>query len=333
MNIALLGYGSIARKHVEAIQGLQGTAEGRDLRLYGVMGRLEEPTADFAREFGLALATTDLDEALADPAVDVVIVCSPTDLHADQTARALRAGKHVLCEIPLATSLGDTDRLIALADEVGRRLMVCHTQRYFPALIEARRLIAAGDLHPHAIVSRYMFARRKNVNWTGRERSWTDNLLWHHGCHAVDAALWLLGATEAETVAQVALPGGDLDIPMDLTVAMRTPRDQVATVAMSYNTHIPLHDYLIIGEESTILFDNGRLRDKDRTLVEGRGEDFDDPIARQDAEFFAAIREGREPAVSGHAVRPAMAALQAAQDTLDARRRALGPEARHPRLP
>jgi 2-hydroxy-4-carboxymuconate semialdehyde hemiacetal dehydrogenase len=336
VNVALLGYGSIARSHVEAIQGLQ--AAGQELRLYGVMGRLAEPTEEFAREFGLAKATTDLDDLLADPQVEVVIVCSPTDLHAEQTERALRAGKHVLCEIPLAVSLADTDRLIALADEAGRRLMVCHTQRYFPALVEARRMIAAGELHPHAIVSRYMFPRRENVNWTGRRRSWTDNLLWHHGCHAVDAALWLLGVAdrgeEVEVVAQVALPGGGLEIPMDLTVALRTPRDQLATVAMSYNTHLPLHDYLVIGEETTVLFADGELRDRERTLVaKAEGGDLDGPVARQDAEFFAAVRDGREPAVSGRAVRPAMAALQAAQDTLDARLRTLGPDARHPRLP
>jgi 2-hydroxy-4-carboxymuconate semialdehyde hemiacetal dehydrogenase len=167
-----------------------------------------------------------------------------------------------------------------------------------------------------------------------RHRSWTDNLLWHHGCHAVDAALWLLGAESVEVVAQVALPGGDLAIPMDLTVAMRTPRDQLATVAMSYNTHIDVHDYLVIGEETTVLCADNQLRDKDRVLVPATERSgLDDSIARQDAEFFAAVREHREPAVSGRAVRPAMAALQAAQDTLDARLRALGPAARHPRLP
>lgn len=334
MNIGFLGYGSIAHAHARAIAALRATPEHHDLQLYSVMGRLPEPTADFAREYGMATATTDLDALLADPALDAVVVCSPTDLHAAQTERALRAGKHVLCEIPLATSLADTDRLIALADETGRRLMVCHTQRYNPALVEARRMIAAGELHPHAIVSRYMFHRRANINWMGRERSWTDNLIWHHGCHAVDAALWLLGAAAEEVVAEVALPGADLGIPMDLTIAMRTARDQLATVAMSYNTHFNVHDYLVIGEETTVLFADNQLRDNERVLVPATdATGLDAGIARQDAEFFAAVREGREPAVSGRAVRPAMAALQVAQDALDARLRALGPDARHPRLP
>lgn len=336
MKIGFLGYGSIARSHARAIEALR--AAGDDLQVHSVMGRLQEPTTAFAQEFGATLATTDLDELLADPALDAVIVCSPSDAHAAQTERALRAGKHVLCEIPLALSLAETDRLTALADSVDRRLMVCHTQRYYPSLIEARRLIAAGELHPHAIVSRYMFGRRENVNWQGRQRSWTDNLLWHHGCHAVDAALWLLGAAdrgeEVETSAQLALPGGNLGIPMDLTVTMRTARDQLATVVMSYNITFQVHDYLIIGEERTIVFDDGLLRDNERVLVDKADRDgVNAPIPRQDAEFFAAIRENREPAVSGRSVRPAMAALQAAQDSLDARLAALGADARHPQMP
>lgn len=338
MNIATLGYGSIARSHVRAIQALAATPEWVDLRFYGVMGRLADATADFAREFGATVATDNLDELLADPALDAVIICSPSGAHAAQAERALRADKHVLCEIPLALSLAEADRLGALADEVDRRLMVCHTQRYYPALVEARRRIATGELHPHAIISRYMFGRRENINWQGRQRSWTDNLLWHHGCHAVDAALWLLGCADrdevVEVVAEVALPGGNLGIPMDLTVAMRTARDQLATVAMSYNIAFPVHDYLIIGEETTILFDDGVLRDKDQILVDkAEREGVNAPIPQQDADFFAAIRDHREPAISARSIRPTMAALQAAQDSLDARRAALGADAQHPQLP
>ena len=318
LNVAVVGYGSIAREHALAITALQETPEGRGLRLYGVAGRLREPSEGFAREFGMVRATTDLGELLEDPAVDAVVVCSPTDLHAEQTEAALRAGKHVLCEIPLATSLDDADRLIALADEVDRWLMVCHTQRYHPALSEARRMVVAGELRPLSIVARYLFRRHENVNWMGRRRSWTDNLLWHHGCHAVDTALWLLDATDADVAARIAPPGGPLGIPMDVGLALRTARDQIATVALSYNSHLPVHDYLLIGEETTVLFADDRLVGPDGVIVEGQGGlTSRDAIRRQDAEFFAAVREGREPAVSGRAVRPALAALQVAQDGLD----------------
>jgi 2-hydroxy-4-carboxymuconate semialdehyde hemiacetal dehydrogenase len=124
---------------------------------------------------------------------------------------------------------------------------------------------------------------------------------------------------------------------------MRTPRDQLVTVSMSYNTHIPLHDYLVIGEETTVLFEIpvssgssgvGQLRNDEKVLVQPQQHSgVDHPIARQDQEFFAAVRDRREPAVSARRARPAMVALQATQDGLDARRRALGAQARHPRLP
>jgi 2-hydroxy-4-carboxymuconate semialdehyde hemiacetal dehydrogenase len=338
VNIGIIGYGSIAQDHAWAVRALQAASNANDLRLTAVMGPHHEPTDAFRREFGMETATTDLDVFLAVPGLDAVIVCSPSPAHAGQVERALRAGKHVLCEIPLALSLAETDRLTALADEVDRRLMVCHTQRYGPAMVEARRRIAAGEMHPHAIVARYMFGRRENVNWRGRRRTWTDNLLWHHGCHAVDASLWLLGVPErgetVETVAQVALPGADLGIPMDLSLVMRTPRDQIVTVAMSYHTHIPVNDYLIIGESTTFLIEDRVIRDRDTVVLEAGPQDPSDvesSIARQDAEFFASISEGREPAVSGRSVRPAMAALQVAQDSLDARLAALGEDAQHPR--
>jgi 2-hydroxy-4-carboxymuconate semialdehyde hemiacetal dehydrogenase len=311
VRLGFVGYGSIARQHARALQRLP------EVQLAGVMGRVEASAAEFAAEFGLGSVTTDLDALLEQADLEGVVICSPTDLHAAQTEQALRAGKHVLCEIPLATSLTDVDRLIALADQVDRRLMVCHTERYYRALLEARRQITSGALHPLSIVSRYMFYRRENVNWVGRRRSWTDNLLWHHGCHAVDAALWLLGADQVEVAAEVAAPSGQLGIPMDLAIAMRTPRDQIVSVAMSYNTHLPLHDYLIIGEETTLLFSDGELRSRDGVLVPRQDlQDLTEPIMDQDGEFLAAVREGREPAVSGRSVRPAMAALQQVQATL-----------------
>ena len=115
MNVAFIEYGGIAREHALALHRIGRAPDGDSVSIVGVMGRLPEPTHAIAEEFGAALSTTDLDELLADPRVDAVIVCSPTVLHVQHTERVLRAGKHVLCEIPLATSLAETDRLIDLA--------------------------------------------------------------------------------------------------------------------------------------------------------------------------------------------------------------------------
>jgi 2-hydroxy-4-carboxymuconate semialdehyde hemiacetal dehydrogenase len=100
VNVAILGYGAIAREHALALNRIGPGPTGMRVNLTAVMGRLPAPTRAFAEEFGATRATTDLDELLADPHVEAVLVCSPSDVHAEQTERALRAGKHVLCEIP-----------------------------------------------------------------------------------------------------------------------------------------------------------------------------------------------------------------------------------------
>lgn len=318
MKIALIGSGSIAGEHAAAIRVLHASPAWRELEIAAVVGRREEEAAAFARDWELPLGTTAIDRVLDDSAIEAVIVCSPTDAHADHTARALRAGKHVLCEIPLATSLAETDALIALADETGKRLMVCQTQRYFRPLIEAKRMIDAGELTVTAIVSRYLFNRRDRMNWKGRNRSWTDNLLWHHTCHALDATIWLLGATEVAASGQIAAPDPETGIAMNVAIALRTPANQIATVATSYHALLPRHDYLLIGKETSVEFVGGELRGASGVLVHSPGPDpLPDALPRQNAEFFAAIREGREPAVSARSVRPAMAVLQQLQDRLD----------------
>jgi 2-hydroxy-4-carboxymuconate semialdehyde hemiacetal dehydrogenase len=314
VKLGLVGYGSIARAHVQALAG-------EPVTWAWVMGRVPEAAAAFASEFGIPLATGDLSEALRDPTVEAVVITSPSDLHAQQAEEVLRAGKHALVEIPLATRLGDADRLAALARANDRRLMACHTQRYYPTLLEARRYVAEGRLHVYHVSTRYGFLRRENVNWAGRRRSWTDNLLWHHGCHAVDTSLWLLGADEATVQSQTALPSGPLDIPMDLDILMRTPSDQLLAVSMTYNSRLSFNEYLLIGEETTLLVTSNRLESPDGVLLESsdRSGPSNSPILAQDREFLAAIRENREPALGVAAIRPAMAVLQAVQDQFEAR--------------
>src|SRR5215212_6939670 len=319
LKVAILGYGAIAREHALSLRRIGQGPINFKINLSGVMGRLPAPTRAFADDFGATLATTDLEELLAVAGIEAVIVCSPTDLHAVQTERALRSGKHVLCEIPLATSLAETDCLIDLAERSGLRLMVCHTQRYSAPLIEARRMIASREVRPRAMVSRYLLDKRENISWTGRRRSWTDNLLWHHGCHAVDAALWLLGTEATDVTARAAPPDPRLGIPMDLSILLRTAHDQVVTVVMSYRPLPPVQDYVVNADETTLVYANDELRDHRRVLVPTAYHgDFDTTaIGREDADFITSILTANVPVTSARSVRPAMAALQAAQDDLD----------------
>jgi 2-hydroxy-4-carboxymuconate semialdehyde hemiacetal dehydrogenase len=314
MNIVLFGTGAIAREHVLAIRALQ--ASRPDLHLYGAYSPRSGSAAAFAAEHELPRATDDPRVFLDDPAVEVVLVCSPSAIHAVQTRAALDAGKHVLCEIPVALTLAEAIELRDVANRQQRTLMVAHTNRYSPPLRALRDRVTRGDLHPTAIVARYLFLRRSNTGWTGRQRSWTDNLLWHHGGHAVDLCCWLLGARETgvvSVVSEVAPPHPELGIPLDLSLIVRTAEGRLATIAMSYNSETALHDYTVIGQEATFRVTPAELRNGAGEVVIAHDLTVN-PILAQDADFFDAIRSGAPAPIDVDAILPSLTALQRAAD-------------------
>jgi 2-hydroxy-4-carboxymuconate semialdehyde hemiacetal dehydrogenase len=309
LRLSCIGYGAIARVHA-------GLFRREGIGLETVVGRVAEDTAAFAAEFGFKRSAMDL-EVLESDDSDAVVITSPSDLHYEHAKRALRAGKHLLAEIPLAMSYGEGLELEELARRQGKTLMVAHSRRFISSLAALRERAAGGSLRVHHLVGRWGIPRRSNVGWTGRPRSWKDNLLWHHGCHLVDFALWFLQATEVEVLAQVSRPDQRTGIPMDLDILLRTPTEQLIALSLTFNTHMRLEEYLVVGEEETLRFDQGRFYGPS-----GPRQDLEREVANymqasweaQDREFLAALREQRPPSVSGADVLPALAVLQRIQD-------------------
>ena len=114
-----------------------------------------------------------LDELLEDPQIDVVDICLPTSMHVDSALRALRAGKHVFLEKPIALSLRDADRLIAAAERANRQFMVAHVLRYFPEFALVKKLVDEGEhgpvlaAHFKRIIARPAWWDRRTCRATG----------------------------------------------------------------------------------------------------------------------------------------------------------------------
>jgi len=274
-----------------------------------------EALEPFADEFGYRRAMSDLHEALQDPDLDAVVICTPNALHASQSAAALRADKHVLCEIPLALGLNDGRKLARLAKERDLRLMVCHTERFRSGRIELAERIASGALHPSHVVARFHMLRRGELQTDPQREGWIDNLLWHHGCHTVDAVLSLLGETQAlDLHAQFGPPWPGLDLPIDIDMQWHTPSDVLVNITLSHNAHWSAHDYRFLCLEDTVVCDHGTLRNNKGVLMQR-----DERLAsnmRQTQEFVNAVRKGREPLVSGEVALPTLRILQKAWDML-----------------
>lgn len=294
MKVALAGEGAIARKHAAAI----GNIEGVEIAV--LAGENEEDTRVFAEESGIPHWTLDLDDAIGHPGVAAVLLATPTPLHASQAMQCLNAGKHVLVEIPMADNLADSEALVVKQKETGLTAMVCHTRRFNPGHHWLHRRIVAGELTLQHLVVETFFFRRENKNALGKPRNWTDHLLWHHACHAVDLFGYQTGAPITDVWAQQGPPHPDLGISMDMTVGLRNDRGQLCSLAMSFNNDGPL------GTWFRYICDNGTYVARYDDLVDGWDEPVDlsevpgpaDGIERQDREFFTAITENREPNAS-----------------------------------
>jgi 2-hydroxy-4-carboxymuconate semialdehyde hemiacetal dehydrogenase len=302
MKICLAGTGAMGEIHVKALKKIDG------VEVVSVAGRTENGVKEFAAKWNIPHSSTNLEECIDRPGIDAVILTTPSDQHHDQTVLALRKGKHVQVEIPMALNLADSEHMLDEARKAGRTLMVTHTRRFANPHREIHRRIREGTFHlQHMVVETYFF-RRTNLNMHGQARSWVDNLLWHHGCHSVDLAHWILNEPNWDVWGQKGPDHDELKIPMDLTVAMKSKKGPLFTMAMSFNNRGPFGGfYRYIGEEDTYKVYRDSMTDSD-----GNEVPFEDSTAafdRQDIEFVGAIREGREPESNAASVVPTMALL------------------------
>jgi 2-hydroxy-4-carboxymuconate semialdehyde hemiacetal dehydrogenase len=312
INVALAGAGAFGIKHLDGIRNIA------DVKVVSLIGREYGKTKEVADKYGIAHVTTDLADALAIREVDAVILCTPTQMHAEQSLACLRAGKHVQVEIPLCDVLAEGRQVVELQRQTGLVAMCGHTRRFNPSHQWVRQRIAAGQFHIQQMDVQTYFFRRTNMNALGQPRSWTDHLLWHHAAHTVDLFAY---QAQSPIVQAHALQGPihpTLGIAMDMSIQLKAASGAICTLSLSFNNDGPLGTFFrYIGDTGTYL---ARYDD----LFNGKEEKIDvsqvavsmNGIELQDREFFAAIREGREPNASVAQVLPCYEVLHALEQQL-----------------
>jgi 2-hydroxy-4-carboxymuconate semialdehyde hemiacetal dehydrogenase len=315
MKVGLAGQGAFGIKHLEAIQKIPG------IEVVTLTGGNQQSTKEVAERFGIPHYTGDLAESLKQPGLEAMILATPTQMHASQTIQCLRAGKHVQVEIPMADNLADAEAVLKVQQETGLIAMAGHTRRFNPSHQWIHKKIKAGELKVLQMDVQTYFFRRTNMNALGKPRSWTDHLLWHHACHTVD----LFGYQTGEQISVArGLQGPlhpELKIAMDMSIQMKTPKGAVCTLSLSFNNDGPLGTFF------RYICDNGTYLCRYDDLFDGKNEQIDvskvdvsmNGIELQDREFFAAIKEGREPNASVQQVLPSMRALDQIERSLDAK--------------
>lgn len=312
IKVALAGAGAFGIKHLDGIAKIDG------VEVVSLVSRDLGKTQKIADKYGIAHVTTELDESLALPEVDAVILCTPTQMHAAQAMACLRAGKHVQVEIPMADSLEDAEALVALAAQSGKIAMCGHTRRFNPSHQYVHQRVVGGEFNIQQMDVQTYFFRRTNMNALGEPRSWTDHLLWHHAAHTVDLFAYQAGSPVVEAHAMQGPIHPVLGIAMDMSIQLKAANGALCTLSLSFNNDGPLGTFFrYIGDTATYL---ARYDD----LFNGKDEPIDvskvdvsmNGIELQDREFFAAIREGREPNASVAQVLPCYRVLHQLEQQL-----------------
>jgi 2-hydroxy-4-carboxymuconate semialdehyde hemiacetal dehydrogenase len=316
MKICVAGQGAFGQKHLDALKRIPG------LEVTSLVGGSAATTAEVAKKYGIAHHTQDLAEGIK--RADAVILTTPTKLHFRQAEQVMRAGKHVLVEIPVTDSVEDAERLVKIAQETGVTAMGGHVRRFNPSHQWIHKRIEKGELKIQQMDVQTYFFRRKNINAAGNPRSWTDHLLWHHAAHTIDLFQYQAGETISDCYAVQGPQHPELKIAMDMGIVAKVPSGTILTLSLSFNNDGPLGSFF------RYICDNGTYQAYYDDLADGKKNPIDvskvdvsmDGIELEDREFLAAIKEKREPNGSLAQLLPCMRVLGRLEKIVDPQRKA-----------
>ena len=307
MRICVAGaYGAFGMKHLDALANIDGVT------VTSVMGPTKAKIQAIAAERGIAHAGTTLEECIARDDVDAVILSTPTQMHAKQAVACMKAGKHVLVEIPMADTLADSQEIVRVQQETGLVAMAGQVRRFNPSHQWIHNKIEAGELTLQQLDVQTYFFRRTNTNAKGEPRTWTDHLLWHHACHTVDLFQYQTGGPAVEAFGLQGPKHPDLGIAMDMSIGLKAKNGAICTLSLSFNNDGPLGTFF------RYICDNGTYLARYDDLFDGNENQIDlsdvavsnNGIELIDREFISAIQDGRAP-------NGAVADVLGAMETLD----------------
>ncbi len=286
----------------------------------------------FAAQYSGARVTADLDELLADPALDAVMLATPVPTHGALAERVLDAGKDCFVEKPLAQSLADAERAVAAARRAGRVLMVGHLLEYHPGIIKLKQIIDSGELGE----IHYIYSNRLNL---GQLRA-DENALWSLGAHDVSVLLHLVGEEPYEMTARgesYMRPGVE-----DVVFAfLRFPSGLAAHLHLSWLDPHKERRFTVVGSRRMATFDDMDLERKVTIYDKGFDEGADsygeyitrsgdihsprisnaEPLRLEVEHFVNCVREQRAPVSDGESGLRVVRVLSELQRSLDASRR------------
>jgi predicted dehydrogenase len=285
-----------------------------------------------APTFPGARFTASLDEVLADPELDAVVLATPVPSHAELAIRVVAAGKHCFVEKPLARSAADAERVVAAAQEAGRIVMVGHLLEYHPGVRKLKQVVDSGELGE----IHYIYSNRLNL---GQLRA-DENALWSLGAHDVSVLLLLAGEEPHEVTArgESYMRPGIEDVVFGF---LRFPSGLAAHLHLSWLDPHKERRFTVVGSQRMATFDDMALERKLTIYDKGFDERTDsygeyitrsgeatsprianaEPLRLECQHFVECVRDGTLPRSDASSGLRVVRVLEALQDALERSRR------------
>lgn len=202
---------------------------------------------------------SDFNSFLKDEEVELVIVATPSYLHAPQTIEALKAGKNVVCEKPMATSLAEADEMIKVANETGKILTVFQNRRYYPDFLKVKEVINSGKLGRIVLIKVYLHSFGRRWDWQTL-RKFGGGELNNNAVHLIDQAVQLIGDGEVQVMfcdLQRTLTLGDAE---DHVKVILSTHSTVADIEVTRACAYPQNWWLVMGTQGGLTGSNSSLR-------------------------------------------------------------------------
>lgn len=333
LRAGIVGCGKIAHNHVQALQNIEGVV------VVAVTDKNPEIAEAFAREYGIDNWTVDNDEFFSLP-MDLVTICTPHPAHETGVVQAAQRGLHVLCEKPVAVTLESIDRMIAACDTAGVSFGVLFQRRFWPAVTRIREALDSGEIGTPVLGSVNVRFRRDREyyqdEWRGRWDTEGGGVLINQAIHHIDLLQWFMGEAVAVSGSMRTLRHTDVMEVEDSAVAhVEFASGGIATILATTTLNHGLGGQVMVSDSegrnaSVIEFPEGigvldtwaLEASPEVTEVYDTSQPFDRPLSeihadlvpfhtQQIRDFVDALKEKREPSVSGREARKSLAIVLA----------------------
>ena len=295
----VLNWGLLSTAHINRALIPPLRASKRN-QLAAVASRARESAETYAREWKISRAYGSYEALLADPEIDVIYNSLPNHLHAEWTIKAVEAGKHVLCEKPIALSVEEVGAIQAAARKHGRVVAEAFMYRHHPQTLKVQELVKNGSLGDLRLIRgsyTYMLSREGDVRL---DPAMGGGSIWDVGCYPISYARSVIGSEPLEVFGwQVTGPTG---IDETFIGQMRFDRDVYAQIDSSFVT--PLHAFMeIIGSEATLNIPRPFKPGTDDKIYLTRGDKTETIKIKGQELYLGEVEDMADAILLGHAPR------------------------------